>query len=49
MKKCKKLLRKLLDGYRQGLVSKPYTNERSRLVDCATILIEAINEQNRNS
>ena len=48
MKKSKKLLKKLLADYREKLVKMPYSSERSRLVDCVTFIIEAINEQNRN-
>lgn len=40
MKKTKKLLRKLLVLRRDELLQKPYTKQISRLVDCATVLIE---------
>ena len=48
MKKSRKLLRRLLADYREKLVEMPYTKERSRIADCCTFIIEAINEQNRN-
>lgn len=42
MKKSQKLLRKLLSKYRDELIEKPFTKERSSLLDCVTILIETI-------
>ncbi len=42
MKKSKKLLRKLLAAYRDELVKKPITKERSQGVDCATYILEEI-------
>ena len=40
MKKSRKLLRKLLSGYREKLVKMPYNRQRSRIVDAITFLIE---------
>mgnify|MGYP001568019455 CR=1 FL=1 len=49
MKNERKLLRKLLAAYRNELVEKPCTDERSRHVDALIFIIEGLNEQNRNS
>ena len=40
MKKNRKLLRKLLSDYREELVKKAYNEQRSRIVDAITFLIE---------
>ena len=47
MKNARKLLRKLLAAYRNELVEKPYTDERSRLVDISTVLMEEIGNARR--
>lgn len=47
MKNARKLLRKLLTGYRDDIVKRPYTKERSRIVDVCTILIEEIRNEKR--
>lgn len=42
MEKPRKLLRKLLANYKEGLVKKPYTSGNSEVVDCIEIIIERL-------
>jgi hypothetical protein len=44
MKKSKKLLRRFLADYLEKFVKMPYTKDRSRLVDCITVILESLNE-----
>lgn len=49
MKKPHKLLRKFLAAYRDEITRKPFSKERSRIVDACTFIVEVLNGQKRNS
>lgn len=42
MGKTHKLLRKLLSRYREELVKKPFSKEKSSVVDCILIILESV-------
>jgi len=46
MKKPQKLLRKLLIKYRDNIAEKPFTKERSQTVDCISVILESLKNEN---